>query len=58
MEFDITTAVRNWQYGDPNYGVLVLATNEDALGRDTRFYSKTNRDSTKHPFLNVLCDYM
>ena len=29
MEFDITEAMRNWQNGDPNYGVLLMATNED-----------------------------
>ena len=56
VEIDITEAMRNWQYGDPNYGVLLLASNEDAVGRDLRFGSKTNRDSGRRPFVHVLCD--
>lgn len=56
VEIDITEAMRNWQYGDPNYGVLLLASNEDALGRDLRFASKTNQDSSRRPFVHVLCD--
>jgi hypothetical protein len=56
VEFDITEAVRNWKSGDPNYGVLLLATNEDALGRDTRFVSKTDSNTSKHAYVNVLCD--
>ncbi|CAI8044472.1 hypothetical protein GBAR_LOCUS24667, partial [Geodia barretti] len=56
IEFDITEALRNWQSGDPNYGVLLLATNEKALGRDIRFYSKASRNSQQHAFVNVLCD--
>ena len=56
MEFDITEVMRNWKYGDPNYGVLLLATNENALGRDTRFYSNAHSDHTRHAYINVLCD--
>ena len=56
MEFDITEAMRNWKFGDPNYGVLLLASNEDAVGRDLRFGSKSNSDSSRRPFVNVLCD--
>ena len=55
MEFDITEAVRNWQAGDDNYGVLVWATNENDAGRDLRFASKSNSDTTRHGFVNVLC---
>ena len=36
IEFE---AMRNWQDGQPNYGVLLLATNEATVGRGTRFYS-------------------
>ena len=56
IEFDITEAVRNWKYSDPNYGVLLLATNEDALGRDTRFFSNAHTDGSRHAYVNVLCD--
>ena len=55
IEFDVTEAVRNWQHGDSNYGILVWATNEDDEGRDLRFYSRSYSDSTKHAFINVLC---
>lgn len=56
MEFDITEAMRNWKFGDPNYGVLLLASNEDAVGRDLRFGSKSNSDSSRRSFVHVLCD--
>ena len=57
LEFDITEAMRNWQSGDPNYGVLLLATNENTLGRGIRFFSNAYGDSGKHALVNVLCDY-
>ena len=56
VEFDITEAMRNWQYGDPNYGVLLMATNEDEEGRGLRFASNTSSDSSRHAFVRVLCD--
>ena len=56
VEFDITEAVRNWQSGDPNYGLLLLATNENTLGRGIRFFSKESGDSNRHAFVNVLCN--
>ena len=56
MEFDITEAMRNWRNGDPNYGVLLMATNENDLGRSIRFYSNAETDTTRHAFVNVLCD--
>ena len=56
IEFDITEALRNWKSGDPNYGVLLLATNENALGRSIRFYSNARVNSEQHAFVNVLCD--
>ena len=54
--FDITEALRNWQSGDPNYGVLLLATNENTLGRGIRFYSNASGNSRQHAFVHVLCD--
>ena len=54
IEFDITEAMRNWQYGDPNYGVLLRATNENDIGRDVRFYSNANKHH--HAYVTVLCD--
>ena len=51
IEFDITEAARNWKAGEPNYGVVLLAVNEDVYGRDTRFYS--HRHSEHQPFMTV-----
>ena len=56
MEFDITRAMRNWKAGDPNYGLLLLATNEDTVGRDIRFSSNADRTTSRHAYVNVLCD--
>ena len=56
IEFDITVAARNWKSGEPNYGVLVWATNENEKGRDIRFYSRER--TTCKLYVNVLCDYM
>lgn len=55
VEFDVTEAVRNWKAGNPNYGLLVWATNENRDGRDLRFYSREKSGS--EPFITVLCDY-
>ena len=57
IEFDITEAVRNWRKGDPNYGLLVVAKNEQEVGRDLRFFSREHADRSRHPFVNVLCEY-
>ena len=53
MEFDVTQAARNWKAGEPNYGLLIWATNENEFGRDARFYSRERNENK--PFLNVLC---
>ena len=53
VEFDVTEAMRNWRSGQPNYGLLVLATNEDENGRDLRFNSR--QASGNHPYAKVLC---
>ena len=56
VEFDITEAIRHWKGSDPNYGVVIRASNEDTPGRDVRFASNANSDSTTHAYVNVLCD--
>ena len=56
VEFDITEAARNWKNGQPNYGVVILAINEDtSQGRDIRFYS--HRHGEYQPFMTVLSAY-
>ena len=56
IEFDITEAVRNWKSGDPNYGLLLMATNENTNGRDIRFASNGNSNENQHAYVNVLCN--
>ena len=56
VEIDVTTAVKEWKAGKPNYGLLIWATNEDQDGRDTRFFSSYHSDSTKHPYVRINCD--
>ena len=53
IEFDITEAAQNWKAGEPNYGVVIWANNEDVNGRDVRFYSRER--STNRPYLKVHC---
>ena len=53
---DVTSAVRNWQNGQANYGLLLRATNEYRLGRDFRFYSKSERNFDRHPYILVTCE--
>ena len=56
VEIDVTLAVKYWSVGKPNYGLLIWATNEDKEGRDTRFFSKSYSDSSKHPYIVINCD--
>ena len=58
VEFDVTNAVRNWANGNSNYGVLLRATTEYTEGRGIRFFSKSHSDSSRHAFINVLCEYI
>ena len=51
----VTSAVKDWNSGYPNYGVVIWATNEDQPGREPRFASKSESDSTKHPYIVVNC---
>ena len=58
MEFDITQAAKNWLSGQPNYGVVISATNEQIQGREARFYShERGNDWRVHPIMSVLCHY-
>lgn len=47
IEWDITSIVRNWIAGEPNYGVLLSASNETVLGREIRFYDQKNSSNEK-----------
>jgi len=49
VELDVTSAMKDWRDGKPNYGLLFWATNEDVDGRDAKFASKRNTDLVKHP---------
>ena len=35
VEFDSTEAALNWKAGEPNYGVMLLAVNEDVHRRES-----------------------
>ena len=56
VEINVTSAVKDWKAGKPNYGLLLWATNEDVDGRDTRFASNAHQDSKKHAYIIVNCD--
>ena len=56
VEVEVTSAVREWMAGKPNYGLLIWATNEDQLGRGTRFNSKYHSDSSRHPYIQLNCN--
>ena len=53
VEFDVTNAVKDWSSGVPNNGLVIRATNELDLGRDTRFSSNANIDNSTHAFVLV-----
>ena len=56
VETEVTSAVKDWKDGKPNYGLLIWATNEDQDGRDTRFYSRSYNDSTKFAYIQLNCN--
>ena len=56
VEIEVTSAAKEWKFGKPNHGLLIWATNEDQYGRDTRFYSKSYDDSTKHSYIQLNCN--
>ena len=53
ISFDVTNAARKWKEGEPNYGLLVWATNEYEAGRDIRFHSREH--ATRVPFMEISC---
>ena len=55
VEFDVTNAVKDWSSGVPNNGLVIRATNELDAGRDTRFASNANSDTSKHAYVLVHC---
>jgi len=55
VEFDVTSAIRKWRSGVPNYGLVIRAFNELQPGRDIRFYSNKFSQSSKHASVRVLC---
>ena len=55
VEFDITRAIRSWQRGVPNHGLVIRATNEFQKGRGIRFASNADRDGSRHAYVLVLC---
>lgn len=57
VEFDVTAAVKSWKNGVANNGLVIRATNELQKGRDIRFASNAERDSSKHAVVHVLCAY-
>ena len=57
VSIDVTSAIKEWKAGHPNYGVVIWATNEYKAGRDTRFASKSESDSSKHPYIEVYCGH-
>ena len=56
VHIDVTSAAKAWKSGSSNYGVVIWATNEDQPGRDTRFASNANSDSSQHAYISLNCD--
>jgi len=57
VEFDVTLAVKSWIMGEPNYGLVIYALDENTDARDIRFLSSDSREQSKYPILTVMCDY-
>ena len=55
IAFDVTPAALSWfgPAGTPNYGILLRAVNEYAVGQEIHFYS---RESSYPPKLEVICN--
>ena len=51
VEIEVTSAVKAWKSGSPNYGVVIWATNENIAGRGTRFASNADSDSSRHAYI-------
>ena len=52
--WDITTTAQNWLAGQPNHGILLMASNEDENGREIRFHSRESSPD-QAPYLEVTC---
>ena len=56
VEIEVTSAVKGWKSCSPNYGVVIWATNENIAGRDTRFASNADSDSSRHAYIILNCN--
>ena len=56
VEIEVTSAVNAWKSGSPNYGVVIWAINENTAGRDTRFASNADSDSSRHAYIILNCN--
>ena len=56
VEIEVTSAVKDWKSGSPNYGVVIWATNENKAGRGTRFASNADSDSSRHAYIILNCN--
>ena len=56
VEIEVTSAVKAWKSGSPNYGVVIWATNENIAGRDTRFASNAASESSRHAYIILNCN--
>lgn len=56
VEFDVSPAAQWWRVGKPNYGMVLVAANEATPGRDLRFASNRHGDSSKHAYVELVCD--
>ena len=56
VDIDVTSAAQAWKSGSPNYGVVIWATNEHVAGRDTRFASNADPNSSRHAYIILNCN--
>ena len=56
VEIEVTSAVKAWKSGSPNHGVVIWATNEYREGRDTRFASNADSNSSRHAYIILNCN--
>ena len=57
VQIEVTSAVKAWKSGSPNYGVVIWATNENVAGRGTRFASNAHSDpSATHAHIILSCN--
>ena len=56
VQIEVTSAVKAWKSGSPNYGVVIWATNENVAGRTTRFASNAHSDPSTHAYIILNCN--